>query len=131
MNPYDEPTTVQRKEPEMTEVEIRQRLESLDELRAQRTLLVADIQAQITELTAERDMLSLDLDEAINALTKDIKDAVLTHGASVKAVHLHAVWSKPRTSWDTKALNGYAVAHPEILEFRKTGRPSVSIRASR
>lgn len=125
------PTQLTEKEIAMTELEIRQRLDALDELKAQRTVLVADIQAKITELEAERDMLALDLDDAIDTVTKDIKSTVLEHGQSVKATHLHAVWSKPRISWNNKGLDGYAIAHPEILAFRKEGRPSVSIRASR
>lgn len=35
-----------------------------------------------------------------------------------------------RTSWNGKALKGYAAAHPEILEFKKETqiKPSVSIK---
>ncbi len=39
-----------------------------------------------------------------------------------------AVWSKGRETWDTKSLDGYALAHPEIASLRKVGDPSVSIR---
>ena len=33
-----------------------------------------------------------------------------------------------KTSWDGKLLEGYAVAHPEILAARKVGKPTVSFR---
>jgi hypothetical protein len=53
---------------------------------------------------------------------------VLGKQESVKGELLQAVFSKGRTSWDTKKLEGYAIAHPELKELKKTGKPSVSIR---
>ena len=53
---------------------------------------------------------------------------VFTIGATVKANGLMAVYNKGRVSWDSKLLDGYAVAHPEILAARKEGDPSVTIR---
>ena len=64
----------------------------------------------------------------ITELEKEIKDDVLENGASIKGTYLNAVWNKGRVSWDTKALDGYAVANPEVARFRKVGKPSVSIR---
>ena len=57
-----------------------------------------------------------------------VKELVDEFGSSVKGGTLHAVYSQGRISWDTKGLNGYAVAHPEVNEFVKQGKPSVSIR---
>ena len=34
----------------------------------------------------------------------------------------------PRVTYDRKALDGYAVAHPEILQFRKEAMPKPSIK---
>ncbi|MCG3145996.1 MAG: hypothetical protein HONDAALG_03775 [Gammaproteobacteria bacterium] len=51
-----------------------------------------------------------------------------SRGATVKGAALSAVYAKGRVSWDNKALEGYAVAHPELLAFRSEGAPSVSIR---
>lgn len=39
-----------------------------------------------------------------------------------------ASYGQLRVSWDTKALDGYAAAHPEIQQFRIEGLPSVSVR---
>jgi hypothetical protein len=60
-----------------------------------------------------------------------VRNAVLAHGASVKGNTLHAVYTKGRASWDSKGLDGYAVAYPEVLRFRSVGEPSVSIRAAK
>lgn len=61
-------------------------------------------------------------------LTEAVKASVIAEGESVKGERLQAVWVKGRTSWDTKALDGYSAAHPEIERFRKVGEPNVTIR---
>jgi hypothetical protein len=40
-----------------------------------------------------------------------------------------AMYTKPRVTWDSKGIEGFSVAHPEINVFRKVGEPSVSIKA--
>lgn len=66
--------------------------------------------------------------ELVTELEKEIKAYVLINRASVKGTYLHAVLNKGRVSWDTKALDGYMVAHPELEQLRKQGKPSVTIR---
>jgi len=61
-------------------------------------------------------------------VTGSIKQSILEIKESVRGPLLHAVYAAGRASWDTKALEGYAVAHPKILQFKKVGEPSVSIR---
>jgi len=61
-------------------------------------------------------------------LVKAVKEAVIKHKESVKGEELHAIYNKGRVSWDTNALTGYAASHPEINEFKKVGKPSVTIR---
>jgi len=68
------------------------------------------------------------IEEKGSKLTKMINEAVLEGGESIKGEKLQAVFSNGRTTWDSKALVGYAVAHPEIEKLKKTGKPSVSIR---
>jgi hypothetical protein len=65
------------------------------------------------------------------ALIGEIKEAVLEHGSTIKGEDLMAVWSKGRTSWDTKKLDGFAAAHPEILQFKSSGKPSISIKENK
>jgi len=66
--------------------------------------------------------------EAADILTAEIKDEVVKAGQTIKGSCLMAVFAKGRVSWDTKSLDGYVVAHPEVEQFRKVGEPSVSIR---
>jgi hypothetical protein len=63
-----------------------------------------------------------------DTLTEAIKQQVISAGATIKGSVLQAVFIKGRVTFDTKALEGYAAAHPEIEKFKKVGEPSVTIR---
>ena len=127
----------------MNEVEIKQKLDKLAEFQAQRdvamlekqTLLdeiyTVEIKARIAEIEAEFATKTEGVTENIAALEAEIKQAVVTHGASVKGSIFHAVFVKGRVSWNTKSLDGYAIAHPELLPFREEGAPSVSLRVAK
>ena len=91
-------------------------------------VLTAEQKQQMADIDAEFDAVINHAQDMSALLEADIKADVLKAGASVKGAHLQAVWSKPRVSWDTKALDGYSAAHPELLTFRKEGDPSISIR---
>lgn len=115
------------------------KLNQLAEFRAQNDLLLLDYNAKRAAILAtiadELEALDAEYNPQFEAVTANttaleaaIKSEVLSLGASVKGSHLQAVYTKGRTSWDTKGLDGYAVAHPEIQTFRKEGAPSVSIR---
>ena len=117
-----------------------EKLDALDELHQQLILLGADKQALIDQVLTPEIRRKLDeiedefsdksgaVLEKIGDLEGAIKQDVITEGATVKGKYMMAVFSKGRVSWDTKSLDGYAAAHPEIAQFKKTGDPSVSIR---
>ena len=121
-------------------MDIIQKLDQLSEFMSQRDLigihkqeaidaiLTPEIKAQLADIEAEFRAQSVAVDENIDALTGEIKAAVIGSGATAKGAHIQAVYMKGRVSWDTKALDGYAAAHPEVAQFRKEGEPSVSIR---
>ena len=91
-------------------------------------VLTPEIKAKLEDIEAERETTLESVQGGMESLEAEIKDAVVLQGATVKGKFLQAVWSKPRVTWDTKALEGYAAGHPEIMPFRKEGKPSVSIR---
>lgn len=116
------------------------KLDRLAEIQAQRETvrmdhdakineLLAPLAAQLAQLNAARDEDLGSFDDAIAELTTEVKADVLAHGETVKGERLMAVWVKGRTSWDSKRLDGYAAAHPEIESFKTVGEPSVTIRA--
>lgn len=109
---------------------IAQRLDELSKLRTEAQALqelrqaTIDAMPEVKAYNAQIDALTA----KISALTAKIKDDVLRLEESVKGQWLQAVLAKGRTTWDTKKLEGYAIAHPEIERFKKTGNPTVSIR---
>ena len=127
----------------MTEAQIKELLDRLAEYQSQRDAANIEKQALIDEVyTPEIKQRMADIEaefagktetvnENIAALEAEIKQAVINHGASVKGSFFHAVFAKGRVSWDTKSLDGYAAAHPELIAFRKEGDPSVSIRTAK
>ena len=102
-------------EPKTTEGKIREMLDYL-----------AQAQDQLERIRRENGI--EEIEEAIASMKKAIGAEVLAHGAPVKGSVLQAIINKGRVSWDSKLLEGYAVAHPEIKAARKEGEPTVTIR---
>lgn len=91
-------------------------------------VLTPEIKEKLAEIDAEFDPKTDELLQQKSMLEAAIKMEVLQAGQTIKGTYHSFVWSKPRVSWDTKALDGYAAAHPEIQIFRTEGSPSVSVR---
>jgi len=83
---------------------------------------------QLAEIDEEFAGRAESAEERIKELTMLIKSSVKEYGATVKGDHLMAVRNKGRVTWNTKKLDGFAVAYPALLELRKEGKPSVTIR---
>lgn len=79
----------------------------------------------------ELDAIEAELGATLAVAEKAVREAVLKGGETVKAGGLHAIISAGRVTWDTKKLDGYMAAHPEVARFRKVGDPTVSIRNAR
>lgn len=117
-----------------------EKLNRLEEFHAQREaldtqkqglidqVLTPEVRARMAEIEAEFGQKAEALGANIEALEAEIKAGTLAHGATVKSGRFQAVWNKGRDTWDGKGLGAYAEAHPEVLEFRRQGEPSVTIR---
>lgn len=70
------------------------------------------------------------LEDLANDVKKTLVPLVTKLGCTVKGKDLMAVYTPPPTVWDTKALDGYAAAHPEIKVFRSEGKPKISVRSA-
>ena len=105
-----------------------------EELDAQKQMMRNLVEALFEtnpEAKERRDEIQEQIDlyqEQVDEQAAFVKGKVLLLGASVKGEDLHAVWSKGKTSWNTAQLLGFAKAHKEILEMKKDGSPSISIR---
>ncbi|MEW6094058.1 MAG: hypothetical protein AB1531_08850 [Chloroflexota bacterium] len=95
---------------------------------AKRLEILKQIQAELDALEAEYTPLLESANENLASLEAEIKNDVLMHGESVQAGSYRAVYVQGRVSWDNDGMNRYAVSHPDILQFRKQGQPTVTIR---
>ena len=91
-------------------------------------VLTPEIKEKLAEIDAEIEPKFDEINRQKSMLEAEIKQEILDAGRTIKGTFHSFVWSKPRVSWDTKALDGYALAHPEIAQFRTEGSPSVSVR---
>lgn len=90
--------------------------------------ILAKVQA---ELDAVKEAFESRLTESkakVEELEEAAKNAVKASGSSYKGEDVNLVFTPGRASWNTKALDGYAVAHPEIEKFKTVGEPSVAVR---
>lgn len=101
----------------------------MDKEKAKATVITPEIKAELNAIDIEFDELASAISATIDQLTAEVKKEVLVRGGSTKKgdSYYGANFVKGRVSWDTKALEGYAAAHPEIEKFRKVGNPSVRI----
>ncbi len=85
-----------------------------DEIKARTAEIIEPLQAQLDELKEQ------------------IAAAVLEAGETLKTQYGRAEYVRggERATWDSKALEGYAVAHPEILKFKtvRVMEPSARIK---
>jgi hypothetical protein len=70
-------------------------------------------------------------DQWLKDREEHIKQRVVAIGATVKGENGTAVYNGGRVSWNTKGLEGYALAHPMIKQFRTYGKPYVSLRLNK
>lgn len=101
----------------------------MDKKAAIDSVITPEIKAELNAIDVEFDEISEAITNTIDQLTTEVKVEVLSNGASTKkgSDHYGASFVKGRVSWDTKALGGYAAAHPEIERFKNIGDPSVRI----
>jgi uncharacterized protein YifE (UPF0438 family) len=99
-----------------------------DEYAARRAAIMDRVRPLLDALDAEyADRLRATGEEA-ERLEEAAREAVLAYGASFRHAGVHAVYNKPRVTWDGKGLAEYAETHPEVAAFRRVGKPSVSLR---
>lgn len=112
----------------LAEMQAQRQVAEMDKQAAMESIFTPEIKAQIADIEAEFSGKTEALAANIAELETVVRTQVIALGTTVKGATLQACWTKPRVSWDTRALDGYATAHPEIEKFRKEGEPSVSIR---
>ena len=102
-----------------------------DAYEADRQALLAPLAEELAELETNHREVADRWQAELAGMVDQIKAAALVEGRSIKAHGWHAVVTAGRASWDDAWLQGYAATHDEILQARREGRPSVSIREAR
>jgi phage host-nuclease inhibitor protein Gam len=92
------------------------------------TAMPAEVKQRLEDIAMEFKPKTDLIDAEEAGLEFTIKQNVAEEQQTAKGKTLMAVFTLGRITWDTKALEGYAAAHPELKNFRKVGKPSVSIR---
>lgn len=100
----------------------------LTEMQQKIDAVLSPVRAQYEAVTAEYQRELDAVNNAIKSAEANLTDQVIGVGHTVKEDGWMAVLVSGRVSWDTKGLDGYRVAHPEIEAFRSVGQPYVVIR---
>jgi hypothetical protein len=90
--------------------------------------ILKQIQPELDALDAEYKPVLESAEENIATLENEIKTDVLLCGESVSGGMYRACYVQGRVSWDNHGMARYAASHPDVLQFRKQGQPSVSLR---
>ena len=100
--------------------------ESLNRLLEQ--AIPEEVQKQLEEIKAEYQPMIEQVQAALAYTKERIEQQVLDATTTWKGTRYMAVWNKGRETWDGHALDGFAMAHPEILQAKKIGNPTVTFR---
>ena len=107
----------------------RQKLEDLQAKKSQKiNEVMREIQPKIKEIDEDFADTENSLRSDVETLEKEIREATISSAVSVKGKFLHSVYNKGRITWDTKGLEGFAKAYPEVKDFKKEGAPFITIR---
>ena len=91
-------------------------------------VMTADVKKQLDDIDAEFGKKVSDANAKIADLQTEVKQDVIALKTTIRGKFLMAVYNKARVTWDNKGLEGFMVAHPEIVAFRKEGEPTVTLR---
>ena len=65
---------------------------------------------------------------ASTAAENEVRDLVLQLGRSLALAGIRAYYRNGAVTWNNEKMAAYARMHPEVLAFRKVGRPTVALR---
>ena len=124
-----------------THDDVAEKLERLSRLRnadlftrlhyqTKRNEILQQIQAELDAIDAEYKPVLEHAQENIAALENEIKTDVLLYGESVSGGMYRASYTQGRVSWDHEGMAKYAELHPDVLQYRRQGQPTVSLRVT-
>jgi uncharacterized protein YifE (UPF0438 family) len=95
---------------------------------AARQVVLASIREQLDEIDAEFAEQIQSANERSATAEKEVRELVLKLGRSVGIAGIKGFYRNGNVSWDNEKMAAYAKLHPEVLAFRKVGKPSSALR---
>ncbi len=95
---------------------------------SKRAEVLKTVQAELDALESEYQPKMDAAEENAALLADEIKNDVLLGGKTVSTDMYQAVYVKGRVIWDSAGMSEYAETHPEVLRYRREGRPNVQLR---
>lgn len=86
------------------------------------------LRSLLNTIKAEADRLTIEEQKALAECELRIKELTLAFGETVGGSVYQSTYNSGRVTWNNEGLKGYAVAHPEIEQFKREGKPYVSIK---
>lgn len=115
-----------------------QKFQALRGARAHAAILEAEYlaarQAVLATVREQLDAIDAAFAEQIQAATdaattaeSDVRELVLKMGRHTAIAGIKAYYRRGNVSWDNEKMTEYARLHPEVLAFRKVGKPTVAL----
>lgn len=95
--------------------------------KARKDAIPQEVREQLETIEAEYQPKLDALQEKLKSLENEVKELVLSAGATLKGNVVMAIYRKGSTKWDEKHLERLAAEYPRILEAKVEGKPSVAI----
>jgi len=95
--------------------------------KARKDAIPQEVREQLETIEAEYQPKLDALQEKLKSLENEVKELVLSAGATLKGNVVMAVYRRGSTKWDEKHLERLAAEYPRILEAKVEGKPSVAI----
>jgi uncharacterized protein YifE (UPF0438 family) len=90
--------------------------------------ILAKVQPEIDALDAEMSARLKPLEAEIARLEELLKEGVRATGKTYRHRGIRVTYARGRVTFDNKGLQQYALAHPDVNQFRKVGQPIISLR---
>ncbi len=95
---------------------------------AARQVVLATVREQLDAVDAAFAEQVRGATEVSAAAEKAVREFVLKIGRSVGSAGIKVTYNPGRVTWDAEKLAAFAESHPEVMEFRKVGKPWVALR---
>lgn len=91
-------------------------------------MIPEDVKVKIRELAEEMAPKVASMSNELAKMELELREMVAAYGQTVTGLKFQVVYISPKPVWNEKALDGYAAAHPDILQLKSMSEPKTQIR---